>query len=136
MNVIARRAARVLPLWVLAAVVASCATAGAPEETLGDPELILREEIEESTARNAFELVQTLRPQWLRTRGLTNLRQAGGVEDIVIYMDNARLGYPEELRRVPLAAVEYLEFFDAREATQRWGGGHIHGAILVSTRAR
>jgi hypothetical protein len=67
---------------------------------------------------------------------LTNLRQAAGEEDIVIYMDNARLGYREELRRVALASVQYVEFFSASAATQRWGGGHLHGAILISTRGR
>jgi len=102
---------------------------------LGDPDLITREEISESTARSAYELVQSLRPQWLRTRGLSTLRQAAGAEDIVVYLDNARLGYREAMRGVALGSIEYLRFFSAREATQRWGGGHLHGAILISTQS-
>lgn len=124
-----------LPLLVLS--LASCAPRGARSTGLANPDIITREEIDESVgSRNAYELVQTLRPQWLITRGITNLRQAAGAEDIVVYMDNARLGYREELRRVTLGAVRYLEFFDAQRATQRWGGGHLHGAILVSTTDR
>jgi len=104
---------------------------------IGNPDLISREEIQDArSARNAYDLVRNIRPQWLVTRGITNLRQAAGEEDIVVYLDNARLGYREALRRVTLAGVEYLEFFDARRATLRWGGGHIHGAILVSTNQR
>ena len=110
---------------------------GGGDSPIGNTDIITREEISRTgSAQNAFQLIQTLRPQWLITRGITNLRQAAGEEDIVIYMDNARLGYRDQLRRVPLGGVRYLEFYDARRATQRWGGGHIHGAIFISTRDR
>jgi hypothetical protein len=98
--------------------------------------VITREEIEESTAATAYDLVLNERPQWLRTRGLSTLAQAAGAEDIVVYMNNARLGFRDAMRRVPLGAVQYLEFFGAREATYRWGAGHLHGAILISTQRR
>jgi hypothetical protein len=103
---------------------------------MGDPDVITREEIEESTAVTAYDLVANLRPQWLRTRGISTLAQAAGAEDIVVYMNNARLGFPDAMRRVPLGAVQYLQFFTAREATHRWGAGHLHGAILISTQRR
>ena len=124
----------VLPLLVM--VLSSCASAGAPAPRLGDPDIITREEIEESTAPTAYDLVLNLRPQWLRTRGISTLSQAAGAEDIVVYMDNARMGLRDAMRRIPLGAVQYLEFFNAREATYRWGGGHLHGAILISTQRR
>ena len=122
-------------IWPLLVLLAGCASsAGTSQPGVGDPGIITREQIEGNRgATNAYQLVSSLRPQWLVTRGLTNLRQAAGEEDIVIYMDNARLGYREAMRRVPLGSVQYLEFFSAREATQRWGGGHLHGAILIST---
>jgi len=103
---------------------------------LGDPDIITREEIEETTAANAYDLVLNSRPQWFRTRGLANLQQAAGEEDIVVYMNNARLGFRDAMRQVPLGAVQYLQFFTAREATQRWGAGHLHGAILISAQRR
>ena len=91
--------------------------------------------MDNSGARSAYDVVQSLRPQWLRTRGLANLAQAAGVEDIVIYLDNARLGNREAMRGVALGPVQFLRFFTAPEATQRWGAGHLHGAILISTRS-
>jgi len=124
----------VLPALYMAG--SSCASAGAPASRHGDPAVITREEIEESTAATAYDLVLNLRPQWLRTRGISTLAQAAGEEDIVIYMDNARLGSRDAMRQVPLGAVQYLRFFTAREATQRWGAGHLHGAILISTQRR
>ena len=124
-----------LPLLITLLV--SCAGPGAgSERRRGDPDVILRDEIDDGTARTAYELVQSLRPQWLITRGITNLAQAAGVEYIVIYLDNARLGPPARMREVALASVQYLRFFSAPEATQRWGGGHLHGAILISSRSR
>jgi hypothetical protein len=119
--------------WVLA----GCATAGAPPaENLGNPDVILVEEIQASNSRSVYELVQTRRPQWFVLRGMTTLAQAAGEEDIMVYLNNAHLGFRDALLRVPLAGVEYVQFFSAREATQRWGGGHLHGAILVSTQRR
>jgi hypothetical protein len=103
---------------------------------MADPDVITREEIDDSSARAAHDLVQTLRPQWLRTRGVTNVRQAAGGEGIAVYLDNARLEGVDAMRQVALGPVQYLRFFTAPEATLRWGGGHIHGAILISTESR
>lgn len=123
-----------LPLLITA--VCSCASPGGSPSPLGDPDVITREEIEESTAATAYDLVLNERPQWLRTRGISTLAQAAGQEDIVVYLNNARLGFRDAMRRVSLGAVQYLQFFDAREATYRWGAGHLHGAILISTQRR
>jgi len=129
--------ARGLILAFCLMVLSSCASGGSRGTPLSDPDIIDRDEIAESrSASNAYSLIQSIRPLWFQTRGLTNLRQAAGEEDIVVYMDNARLGDRETLRRVTLGSIEYMQFFTAREATQRWGGGHLHGAILVSTQQR
>ncbi len=131
------RAALALPvLPLLMTLLMSCGSPGAEIARLGDPDVLTRDEIDDSSARTAYELVESLRPQWLRTRGLTNLAQAAGAESIVIYLDNARLGAPNSMRGVALGNVQYLRFFTAPEATQRWGGGHLHGAILISTGSR
>ena len=129
-----RTLAVTLPLLLMA--LSACASANRRSQPLSDPDFIERDEIDESTSSTAYDLILAARPLWLQTRGLANLRQAAGEEDIVVYMDNARLGARESLRRVPLASVQYLQFFNAREATLRWGGGHLHGAILVSTQRR
>jgi hypothetical protein len=128
-------------LWMLPflfVALSSCASAtGSRSSPMGDTDIIARADIADSrSASNAYDLILALRPLWLQTRGLANLRQAAGEEGIVVYMDNARLGDIQTLRRVPLGSIQYLEHFSAPEATQRWGGGHIHGAILVSTQRR
>ncbi|NIP78513.1 MAG: hypothetical protein GWM90_04650 [Gemmatimonadetes bacterium] len=124
---------RYAPGLLIVLTVTACAAAAPGDRAPDRRHLISRAEIEESGARSAWELVESLRPQWLWKRGLQNLSEATGNETLVVYMDNARLGPPETLRRITLGSVRYLEYFDARRATHRWGSGHLQGAILVST---
>lgn len=130
-------------IWSVLFLLFGCASsgtavpgAGVGSERMSDPDFILRDEIVSSNANSAYALVRDRRPQWLQTRGLTTVRQAAGQDGIKVYMDNARLGDLDAMRGVGLASVEYLQFFTAREATQRWGAGHLNGAILISTQPR
>ena len=122
---------------LLMTLLLSCAAPGAEGgRQFSDPDFIMRDEIDESgSSRTAWDLVNSIRPQWLFTRGISTLSQAVGAETIIIYMDNARLGTPDSMRGIPLGNVQYLQFFSAPEATLRWGGGHLQGAILISTQS-
>ena len=75
--------------------------------------------------------MQSLRPNWLRTRGPQSIYRDG---QIVVYQDNVRVGGPEALRVIPATDVLSMRFFDGPSATQRWGLDHGHGAIQVLTR--
>ncbi len=84
-----------------------------------------------SGAANAYELVQTLRPVWLRRRGATSVNDL--YEGIVVYLDNGRLGGIESLREIAAASVGTVRFFDPAAANYRFGQGHVSGAIQVVT---
>jgi hypothetical protein len=99
-----------------------------------------REEVANTRVSTAFDLVQALRPQWLRARGSDALRivtraDANWVADespIIVYQDGRVLGPGVELlRSIPHTSIEHVEYFDAAEAQQRWGVGHPQGAIHV-----
>ncbi len=121
---------RCCTLALLLAVAAACApTAAQPTNApRTSTNRISAEEVQQSTASNAYELVQTMRPSWLRTRGTQSINNEG---TIMVYFDNIRMGGPEMLRSIPVSNIASLEFLDAASATQRWGTGHSHGAILV-----
>jgi hypothetical protein len=138
--------------WTVGALVvllAGCAPAATGSGAdRGDRNVITRTEIEASPATTAFDLIQSRRPTWFRGRGSQSFREQGqlagqemrgastvipGELTIVTYFDNAKLGDINELRKVPLTNVRSIRFLDAAAATQRWGGGHSHGAILLST---
>lgn len=93
--------------------------------------LITRDEILHSGFSNAYDLVQKLRPLWLTKRGEVSFFQQ---TDVVVYLDGTRLGGPESLKDLNSTDIESLRFLDARQATLRFGSGHVHGAILITTR--
>jgi hypothetical protein len=89
--------------------------------------LIDEAEVERTSVATAYEVVQGLRPQWLR---------ASDDARIVVYLDGRRLGPPETLQSIPQADIARVEYFDSVEAQQRWSAGHPEGAINVVTRRR
>ena len=105
------------------------------------------EEIRSAAATNAYELIYNTRMQWLITRGQNTIGEATqgtahsdfvitvtpGRDRIIVYMDDIRLGGVDALHDISTDLLTSAEFLDAREATQRYGGGHLHGAILLST---
>ena len=96
--------------------------------------VIAREELQKVSYTNAYDAVMQLRPQWLSTarqRSPTENEEAGGASSIVLYLDGARVGTMDMLRQVALTGVQEIRYYDAREATNRFGTGHTAGAIDV-----
>jgi hypothetical protein len=116
---------------VAAALLLTACAASQPGAPRTDPNSISRAEIDQEGPSSAYDLVQKVRPIWLRKRGPTSFTQEG---DVVVYLDGTRMGFREELRRVRTENLESLEYLDARRATNRFGPGHVQGAILLRTR--
>jgi hypothetical protein len=122
------------------------AEAAPPQSAVRRP--ITTEEIDHSGVNtNVYDLVNSLRRTWLNVRGTDSFSEGPqsidlgsgrqvtvtGEPQLVIYLDNARLGTISQLRTLPVAGVIGVRYFDAAEATFRWGAGHTHGAIQVLT---
>jgi hypothetical protein len=80
---------------------------------------------------NAYEAVEALRPIWLQTRGASTLIATQA--QVVVYLNDTRLGGIETLRQIITPAVVTIRHFDGRAATARWGLDHGQGVILVTT---
>ena len=89
-----------------------------------------RDEITARAWTDAYEVVATLRPQWLVDRGRDSF---GSGTVIQVVMNGARLGGVAALRRIAPADVEHLQWYDATSATSRWGVGFGKGAIEISS---
>lgn len=112
-----------------------------------DFNLISLEEIERAGLANALQLVQTLRPSWLRVRGVNSwmetpdVRSSGmslvvvreGDPQILVYQDGMLMGDVNRLKELPAVSVQSVRWLTPKEATYLYGGGHTHGAILVQT---
>lgn len=111
-------------------MITACATAGGPRSG-GDANTITREQIEESSFTNAYDLVRALRGNWLRKRGTASINNDG---DVIVYLDRTRYGGPTSLREINTSDVERITHLSAREASSRYGLDHVYGAVLVETR--
>jgi hypothetical protein len=122
---------------VLLGVLAGCASAPAAETAAAprrQANLITYEEIQSrAQARDAFDAIQALRPNWLRPRGQQSLSDptAGTV---VVYLDGARFGGPDALRQVAVQNILSAQYLNAGDATARFGTGHTGGVILIVSR--
>ncbi len=97
---------RAATLSLLLAACISASQGGTGSMAARDAAQITSDEIRASRRANALELVQALRPEWLRKRSNTaSLRNArvafSGSDDVMAYLDGQRLGTVETLRSIP-----------------------------------
>jgi hypothetical protein len=104
-----------------------------------DPDLISTAEIDSQTFRDAYDVVQKLRPNWFtrKTGGSSARRMGASGSGLVVYLDNTRMGGVEALRQLNTSAFESLRFMDAAIATATLpglGSSVIAGAIVAQSR--
>ena len=122
--------ARLLVLALLVAIAAGCSGATSGSRA-GRSDVVTQEQLQGRGFASAYDAIEALRGGWLRTRGATTLM--GPEAEIQVYMDNTRLGNVATLRQIPTVNVSYIQWYNANDATARWGIGHGAGAIFVST---
>jgi hypothetical protein len=122
------------------AIAAGCAsapsgTAGATQASTsrsrGSPDRITAEELATLDVQNALQAVQRLRPSFLQNRGGAASSITQGPVDVVVYVDQTRMGGPNTLSQIPISDVKEIIHLNASDATQRYGTGHGSGAIVV-----
>ena len=113
----------------------ACVMGGQAAPQGGRSAVVSGDEIERSTAANAYELLVQVRPNWLRGRGSPNLRGSPAVRPVV-YIANVRQGGIDYLRTIAIASLVELRYVDAITATTRYGEGHSGGIIEVDVRRR
>lgn len=124
---------------LLLALVAASATSGcaSTKSTSGGQRLdvITREQILESRATNLFEVVQRLRPQWLR---VTTTKSFNLETEIVVYQNDMQLGGPDALRQLQPELAFEIQWVDGVKASSQFpglmSGRHVEGVIVVRTR--
>ena len=126
-----RRSYRWLGMLLITLLVSACASSGGGGPRL-DRNLLTREQIQDTNRQNIYEVVESLRSNWLRTRGPTSLTSRDA--EVLVYIDDNRLGGVETLRTINASVVEYIRWFDGITATGRWGLDHGAGVVYVSPR--
>lgn len=123
---------RTMILLFSLSALASCASAPAPTgRARFDSARITREELVSGQFSNAYDAVKTLRGSWLNAVRPESFRYPSAIQ---IYLDNVRIGDVTALSSVESGPIQYIRFYNAQDATARWGTDHGAGAIYISTR--
>jgi hypothetical protein len=100
----------------------------------GRANVLTQDEIRRSNLANAYDIVSTLRPRWMQTRGADSFQRP---TEIQVYVDNTRLTNGlNGLREISSLAISKMEWVNPIDASARWGLDHGQGAIVVITSAR
>ncbi|MGH7464788.1 MAG: hypothetical protein ACREK1_06405, partial [Longimicrobiales bacterium] len=96
----------------------------------GAHDVLTSDQMIAANARSAYEAVQKLRPDWFSTRGPTAITN---VEPDVasVYLGGNHIGDIEALRNIRPDDVKQLRYYEAGEASARFGMGHSRGVIDV-----
>jgi hypothetical protein len=94
--------------------------------------VITAEELASAHVSTVYEAIERLRPHFLQTHGAVSMQDM--TADILVYMDNVRLGGVDVLRRVEPGQVQEVRYVNAKDATTRYGTGHGGGVIEVTSK--
>jgi hypothetical protein len=123
---------RALPLAALLVTCLLAGCAGAVTSSRGqDRSVVLtREELARTNSDNLYDAIAKLRPEWLTNRGpasATDMTPAS----VDVYMNGNRLGDADYLRQMRLLDVSEVRYWNAGQASARFGMGHPRGVIEV-----
>jgi len=113
-----------------------CASSGTtPAQS--SPDRITSTEIANSSASNAYELINRVRPNWLKRIAPGSL--SGGVRSqvVLVYIDGSKYGDLTSLRSLSISGLKSIQWLDAVRAgtlLPNIGSEPIAGAIVISTR--
>ncbi|MDH5758943.1 MAG: hypothetical protein OEZ65_05090 [Gemmatimonadota bacterium] len=128
-----RRGLLLAVMAALALSVGACATT--KPQNSSNPDLLTQEEIMGAGARNLHEVVQRLRPRWLRARAAD--RSFGSSVEIVVYQNQTFLGNTETLAQISPSMAYEMRWLDGTTAAATLpglGSGRIvAGAIVIKT---
>ena len=156
-----RRLPAMLWFCLMVGAVAACASSGGAAGSSNvkvktNPDVITTAEIDAGGFRDAYDVVQRLRPTWFTkarasssgslsgTQVSSGSGGMGGVQPsssgggLVVYLDNTRMGGPEALRDLPATSINSLQYMDAATATAKLpglGSSIITGAIVATARS-
>jgi hypothetical protein len=126
----------VIVSFALALTTAACAST--PSRAAREsPDKITSAEIRASGITNALDLINRLRPAWLRPTHTGAVGAGIRSQAIAVYLDGHRLGDLQALNSLGVSGIESMEWLDAvRAATvlSEIGSDPISGAILIRSR--
>ena len=124
---------RMLLALVLAGVPACASPRLAPSRG-PDPQMITEDEVVASLATTAYELIRSLRPNFLTYRGETSFDKRTSRPYPNVYVDDQVFGSISILQSIPASDVSSIRLYRSAEAVTKFGTGNAGGVIAISTK--
>ena len=123
------------PFFVLTLAAAlACASSGtAGTAVRRDPNLITEQEIAASNESSVFDVVNRLRPMFLKTRGRSTIN-AGGSEYASVFLDGQYFGELGSLRNIVASQIHEIRYLNGPDAVSKYGMRYGSGAVDVRSK--
>jgi hypothetical protein len=124
-------------LLVVAAACAASAPGGAVS-TSSNRALVTEAEIPTSGTESAYELVQRIRPEFLRVHPAQGSTGANGnlAPAPILVVNGQRVGGLEDLKTIPASSLSTIRYYTIEEAKRRFGMQYGGGALELTYRTR
>ncbi len=123
-----------LCLALIGGTVLGCVRPGAVAPPNSGRYLISAVELQQVDDLTLYDAVRRLRPHFLRSRTAT-VEGKAMVVPVMLYVDGERMESLDELRRLPVAEVQEVRFYEPQLANTYFGRyNNAGGAIAVSLR--
>ncbi|MFL5560407.1 MAG: hypothetical protein ACJ79K_02945 [Gemmatimonadaceae bacterium] len=99
-----------------------------------DPNLITEDEIVDSHAMNAYDVIHKLRANFLSYRGKISIYSSPSVSMPTVYVDEQRYGDIGLLSTIPAEVIATIRLYRAWDATTKYGINNASGVISITTR--
>jgi len=122
-------------IFVLFVLVGSaCASSGSgSNQPRRDRSMLVADELDPLSQFTAWDVVQRLRPMWMRPGGIRNSANPAGHYPHV-FVDGNPYGPMEILRRFRVEDIQEMRHINATDSTIRYGGEYQGGVILLTTK--
>jgi hypothetical protein len=94
------------------------------------PNFLSQEDVRNAHQNNLYDVVATLRPNWLIQRGQISFADPGAGQ-VIVYLNDVRAGGAEFLRQISVLDVVSLRYLNATEASARFGLQQSGGAAII-----
>jgi hypothetical protein len=115
----------------LASTVACARTPAGTAAERGAINVLTLAQLNATNQENLYDAINRLRPGWLSSRGATSVTNSTptGVD---VFMNGNNMGSAEYLKELRVTDVVEVRYYDAGQASARFGMGHPRGVIELT----
>jgi outer membrane cobalamin receptor len=118
---------------VLLLIVVGCHAQQSGKARGGRRDVITQEEIEASNATNVYDLIASLRGEYLKDRGKISIK-TNTREQAVVFLNEQEYGILSTMRNIPTGRISEVRYITGIDAVNRFGAQYGGGIIMLVSR--